>query len=251
MARLTRLPPGRWSDAVRAGLEAMIGAHGAGAAGYDPNRPPVAAFDWDNTCITGDIGEACLRRIDAEARPGVWREYERLCREQGDAIGYRFCAEVVGGRHEHALRAWTGAVIADCLRSGEIVERPEIRDLIWTLQRAGWEVWIVSASASPLVEVFAQRYGVPANRVVGMDLRRDEDGTLHEEVVGPVTYRGGKVEAIDLRVGRRPTFAVGDAPTDLEMLASAAYALVFDRGHPLLARAAREAGWWVQAPFQA
>jgi phosphoserine phosphatase len=43
-----------------AGLEAAIGRHGRGGAAYDAARPPLAVFDWDNTCIYNDIGDAAF-----------------------------------------------------------------------------------------------------------------------------------------------------------------------------------------------
>jgi HAD superfamily phosphoserine phosphatase-like hydrolase len=241
-----RLSPGRWDPDVRQRLVELIAARGQASSS---NLAPIATFDWDNTCIRGDIGEAALRRLEHDGNPGVYERYERLCREHGDAVGYRYCAEVIGGRDELAMRQWTLSIIDDALRSGEIVEREEIRELFWVLERHGWQVWVVSASATPLVEAFGQRYGVPASRVIGMDLRRDAAGHVHPEVVGPVTYRGGKVEAIDARIGRRPDLAVGDAPTDLEMLASARHALVIDRGHALLRAEATRNGWWTQPAF--
>jgi phosphoserine phosphatase len=46
-----------WPDDARARLEAVIAAHGRGAAGYDAAQPPVAVFDWDNTTARGDVGD--------------------------------------------------------------------------------------------------------------------------------------------------------------------------------------------------
>lgn len=46
-----------WPDAARARIEAVIAAHGRGTAGFDPARPPVAVFDWDNTSARGDVGD--------------------------------------------------------------------------------------------------------------------------------------------------------------------------------------------------
>lgn len=48
---------GEWDGPNRERLEALIGREGRGAKGYDPSRPPVAVFDWDNTSIIGDVQE--------------------------------------------------------------------------------------------------------------------------------------------------------------------------------------------------
>lgn len=246
----TRPPPpagelltGRWLPEVRTPLLALVTAPHAGA-------PPVCVLDWDNTCIRGDIGEAMLAWLDAADGGDRMGRYEAMLVDQGERAAYVWCAEVLGGRTEVALRtlawhAWSGG-----LASGDLAERPEIRELMWILQRCGWDVWIVSASHEALVEVAAQRYGIPAGRVVGMRLAIDEQGVLLPRVEEPVTYREGKVRAIEARIGRRPALAVGDAETDLDMLEQATHQLLIDRGDPDLRARAEAAGWWLQPAFE-
>ncbi len=50
-----------WPAPAAATINAYIAGHGAAARGYDPRRPPVAVFDWDNTVIYNDIGAATVR----------------------------------------------------------------------------------------------------------------------------------------------------------------------------------------------
>lgn len=47
-----------WYGDNRAALDDMILAHGNQGDDYDPANPPVAVFDWDNTMIKNDIGDA-------------------------------------------------------------------------------------------------------------------------------------------------------------------------------------------------
>jgi hypothetical protein len=47
-----------WHGNNRDRLDAMLFEHGAASASYDAARKPVAAFDWDNTVIKNDIGDA-------------------------------------------------------------------------------------------------------------------------------------------------------------------------------------------------
>lgn len=49
-----------WHGDNRQRLDALIAQRGAGSAGYDAARRPVATFDWDNTVIRNDIGDATL-----------------------------------------------------------------------------------------------------------------------------------------------------------------------------------------------
>lgn len=52
-----RLPAGGWAPANHRALEAWLES----VANRDWETAPVAVFDWDNTCIYNDIGEATFR----------------------------------------------------------------------------------------------------------------------------------------------------------------------------------------------
>jgi phosphoserine phosphatase len=61
-----------WLPENRARLDALLRARGATSPGYDPAHRPVATFDWDNTMMRNDIGDATLAwmlRHDAILQP--------------------------------------------------------------------------------------------------------------------------------------------------------------------------------------
>jgi phosphoserine phosphatase len=151
-------------------------------------------------------------------------------------------------------------------------------DLLRTLQAAGFDVWVVSASPHHVVVPFARRLGVPPDRVIGVQTLHDDDGTLTPRLAGcgPVadgegslmTFREGKrcwinkiifgddsAAALHSRAGgqRRQLFVAGDATTDLEMLQDASeLRLVVDRHKPeLMCHALSGSGgeWLVQPTF--
>ena len=234
---------GRWNADVRTALLRLITAPHEGEA-------PVCVLDWDNTCIRGDVGEAALAWLDAADGGHRLAHYEAMIAEHGKRAAYIWCAEAVAGRTETALRTLAWHLWSGGLAAGTLAERPEMRELMWVLQRYGWDVWIVSASQATLVEVAAQRYGISAARVVGMSPPAGADGVLQPDLEGPPTYREGKVQAIEAEIGRTPALAVGDAETDLEMLEQAEHALLIDRGDADLRARAQGAGWWVQPAFE-
>lgn len=136
--------------------------------------------------------------------------------------------------------------------------RPEMVELCAALVGRGVTPLVVSASHEVLVATICERrFGIAAAQVRGV---RHEGGLL----VGPMTGRGGKVEAFrGLVAGRgapagvRPLLCAGDSVGDLELLAGAAdLRLIFDRGQPALqalVRAAAAAGdrrSLLQAPFE-
>jgi phosphoserine phosphatase len=49
-----------WDSFNRAQIEKLIARCGKGSPSYNPDKPPYAVFDWDNTSIFLDIGEAVL-----------------------------------------------------------------------------------------------------------------------------------------------------------------------------------------------
>lgn len=233
----------RWTDAVHQGLQNMLTHYGRPL-----DERPLAVFDWDNTCINGDIGEAVLRHLDTSHHPGCVARYLELCETYDKTVGYRFCAQTLGGMSTREAEVMVNTVIDRHLAAGTIKPRPEIEALMHAMTASGWDVWIVTASAEPIVRAFAPRYNQPRDRVIGAHLAV-EDGVIQPRLAGPLTYRQGKVDAIDQRIGRRPTFAAGDALTDFEMMHAAPHALLFDRGDAEMMHAAEKQGWWVQPPF--
>jgi len=285
---------------------------------------PIAVFDFDQTCIFGDIGELFshylidtlayrydldefwelidLRdgrdriraQVDAlQKMDPVRREksdiYQEYLAEMGAVYGRKYAREGAAACYEWAVRLHVGMSPAEIYRlsliainrelqapigvetrqtpQGERVEinrgirvHAEIRQLIRALERAGVDVWIVSASNRWTVEVFAQRaFGVAPQRVLGNQLYRQSaagqplrlcespSDLLGSTTCLPVVYRQGKVDIIRQEVGQRPALAFGDTTTDFEMLADASeLAVLIDRGNPSVRAEAQARGWTLQ-----
>ncbi|MCF3146723.1 HAD family hydrolase [Streptomyces platensis] len=118
------------------------------------------------------------------------------------------------------------------------------RDLIGTLKKAGFDVYIVSASAEPLVRAWAPGVGIDRDHTIGIrNLVRDGKLTTGVQGCGDVkdtngevlTYIDGKRCWINQEIfhvkgakawqqqGRahRPAFAAGDADTDVTFVGDA------------------------------
>jgi len=54
------IAPGNWDSFNRGRLNQLIAEYGKGSKDYNPQKPPYAVFDWDNTCIFLDVEEATL-----------------------------------------------------------------------------------------------------------------------------------------------------------------------------------------------
>lgn len=151
-----------------------------------------------------------------------------------------------------------------------------IAELIAVLQDNGFDVWVVSASPQYVVEPFAARVGVAADRVIGIrtDIAQDGGLTTNFQACGPIgprenslmTFADGKrcwinqvILGIEGREAleraperRRPVFVAGDATTDVTMLRDATVLrLVFNRNKPELMCYAydNEDGRWLINPM--
>lgn len=276
----------------------------------DAQHPPVAVFDFDNTCIQNDIGEAFHRYMAtellydldgeflAQLHPDDGREriaslwaahktspddeavrsalrlaiiaaYDRHMAREGKGPTYQWQVTLLAGLHEAQVDAAARGCIEAALREPLGRERvaledglrvelcygvrryPEIEALMRLLERHGVEVWICSASSRWIVAPLAERFGIPAERVLSAEVEVDAvTRRLSARSMRPHAFSAGKVELIDQRIGYRPLLCVGDSMTDLEMLqASRGEVLVIDRGDVALREIADEAGWLVQPAF--
>lgn len=270
----------------------------------------VAVFDFDNTCILGDIGELyshflideLLYRYDleafwelideadgrdtirelahaaldlSEAERHTSEVYERYLAEMGALYGRKLVRDGKANTYAWAILLHVGISELDMktfsqrtidlelkrpvgvetrqTSRGENVRinrgmRPfdEIARLMRSLERRGFEVWIVSASNRWSVETFGAHFGIANERVIGNDVYV-EYGVLTDELVPPALFRRGKVDAIEREIGVPPTLVFGDSDTDYDMMATARGAgVVIDHGNAIMRAGAEEHGWVIQ-----
>ncbi len=240
--------------------------------GFDPRGPnPVfapaltARFAAFETSAPGAARERLQREIVYGVLAGYYRAWEQGGgRPEACAYLVRLLQGfTVGEANELARAAFqAGQREAVCVRrfadeagSGPPFEepagirlRPAIQDMVTRLRAAGFDLWVVSASAKRLVEAGAALYGIAPDHVIGMQ-SEENAGRLGTRVVPPITYGPGKVEAIRAVIGRMPALAFGDAETDFEMLRAAAQAILIDRGNETLNARCRAAGILIQPRF--
>jgi phosphoserine phosphatase len=95
---------------------------------------------------------------------------------------------------------------------------PAIQQLIHTLQRHGFEVWVVSASPEFVYQGFvSQALGIPVTHVIGIK-SVVKNGITTDEIIPPIAQADGKVDAIATRIKAQPLFAAGNSKDDIEML---------------------------------
>ncbi|MFF8837725.1 HAD family hydrolase [Streptomyces sp. NPDC015130] len=335
-----------WYGDNKARIDALIAEHceNRGTGKGSGRKKPLAVFDWDNTVIKNDVGDATfywLLRNDRIRPPrgGDWSTTSRhLTPEAATALGDACptgtrtlptstdtrCADellavygtgaTTGGKtafagHDHRrmepqyawlaqlLRGWTtrqvesfaaaartenlaapqGATqrVGTAQVTGWIRYYEQQRDLIGTLRRAGFDVWIVSASPEPVVDVWAKGVGVDPSHALGIR-NTTEHGRLTAHLKGCGTVRDGEDEMITYIDGkrcwinqeilgvrgpaaervqpaaRRQVFAAGDSDTDISFLRDATgLRLVLNRNkNELMCRAYENGdGRWLVNPM--
>lgn len=187
-------------------------------------------------------------------------------------------ASYAGSARREALAAPVGATRTLGTRTVPAYVRyyDQQRDLIRTLKRAGLEVYVVSAGAEPVTEVWSRAVGVDAAHTIAIRSVLDRQGriTVRNEGCGGVpATRGAVIPYIDGKRcwinqeiygvqgaaawqrqpwKRRPALAAGDADTDVTFVGDATGAhLVINRNKPeLMCRAYDDAdGHWLVNPM--
>lgn len=256
---------GRWTDENRAFMERLL------ARKHNP--PPIAIFDWDNTCVNGDTADMVFHQLcrdltfkfDApgfvdwieelpvptrilecyesyrarpspEHRAALKFEFERtrwtLHNSKDDNQAWAWDSGAFVGWKPTQVREYTRRTIARELAQPLHVERlgeldiprglrlrPEMHELVYEMQRAGWQVYIITASPQWEIEAFAERYFIPSHHVIGMR-RAIVDGRITAQIEPPVSWGDGKLDAYQMFITRErpPNFATGDSVGDWKLL---------------------------------
>ncbi|MFJ3965724.1 haloacid dehalogenase-like hydrolase [Streptomyces sp. NPDC090036] len=341
--------PGWYGD-NQARLQQLIDQYGS----CNPYRPggarPVAVFDWDNTVVKNDVGDATMFWLLRNGRirqpaAGDWSTTSRhltpaatgaladacaalarpgaplptataagtACADEINSVygtaatragapafagwdrrttdpSYAWLAQLMQGWTAREIRGFAAAARTENLAApvgatqqvgsgtatGWVRYYDQQRDLVKGLQKAGFDVWISSASPQPVVEVWAKDVGIKADRVIGIRNTTTRAGkfTPHLQGCGSVrdgadtmiTYIDGKrcwinKEIFGIRgaaaekvqpAARRHVFAAGDSDTDISFLRDAtALRLVVNRNkNELMCRAYDNSdGRWIVNPM--
>lgn len=313
-----------WYGTNRHFLNTLISQYGTKSSAYNALHKPVAAFDWDNTMMKNDIGEATLlwmvshgllKRPKSFSKMNPWLTtnalkelakncdgnssylpthdkplcadsilniYHNLPLENGTASWkaspdperifppYFFYAQLFAGYTPEEISKFTTKALEYNL-SNKIGATQKVgsknypayvriytamKNLVSVLQHNGFDVWIISASIQPSVEVVAAKAGISKDHVIGIRQMLDNEGKITDSFQGCGTFPDGNKQIISNRLGKRcwlnkvvfklndsqqlhtPTpiiFAAGDSAGDLVFLKDARGGkLVINKNNPEL-----------------
>ncbi len=211
--------------------------------------PRLAVFDCDGTLWSGDAGE---RFFDWELKRGVFSDdVARWARARyadylaGKVSEEDMCGEMVqmhkGLREDDVLR------LSREFFEENFVARifPEMRQLIFELQKSGCDVWAVSSTNEWTIREAMKHFGIPPERILAAAVNV-ENGVITDRLIR-VPSGIGKPQAILEVIGRPPDAAFGNSRWDAEMLRIARYAVAVNP-NPDLEKLAREREWTVYWP---
>lgn len=94
-------------------------------------------------------------------------------------------------------------------------------DLLGALTERNFDIWVVSGSNKWSVEPVFRRFGIPLDRIIGIDLEV-RDGLLTDRAETPLPIRAGKIDALRRRTLLVPLLAASDSKNDIPLLLLAA-----------------------------
>ena len=269
-----------WNPRVKAKLNQLIQSQRGKAL-------PVV-FDFDNTLLCRDIGEATLgvmaksgtltvKNIPIGITPiavqgqNIADIYEKLLdstkHHSADKApylnAYAWTVQIMAGHTPQEIVDATAIAYGNGTPSSDVKKPylyPEMVELVAELRKAGFDVWVISASnvwsvrwmvTSPLNALLQKRgvqNGIPADHVIGINtLLEGPDAKLYKDqfltqenpsygagefaelskyrlstqIVHPLSASYGKAAIILERIGKTPYLVAGDSPNDHGMLSMA------------------------------
>lgn len=236
-------------------------------------RPGLAAFDFDNTVIKNDLGEAIMQGLlqnglvhlkedfasffpnQQQAREifkqkqentslfanYVWQEYERIRKEKGLEAGYRWSSFLFSGMTEAELKDFSRRIWLKANQQQEIYPYPAIMSLFALLKQNNWQIKIITASPQICIQSAAAEIGISTEHIIGMQLELDQN-YFSSQIIEPYTYGSGKVKRLQQLYQKNADLAFGDSINDFPLLQSAKLGVLLDRGKDddLVARCQQE-----------
>jgi phosphoserine phosphatase len=212
-------------------------------------QPSIAVFDCDGTLWSGDAGadffyweieRGLVRRETGEWARARYKEYEA-----GKVSEEQMCGEMVTinrGISSEILKRAASEFFE------EVVSRrifPEMQELTLRLAEQGCELWAVSSTNSWVVEVGAERFGIPRERILAACVHV-ENGCATDRLIRVPT---DELKAVVIRevIGEPMEAVFGNSVHDQAMLEMARYPFCINP-NPDLEQVARERGWPVYWP---
>jgi phosphoserine phosphatase len=212
-------------------------------------KPSIAVFDCDGTLWSGDAGADFfyweIERGIVSPEMAQWAHGRYDGYKAGDVSEEQICGEMVtmnrGVSHEKLRRA--AADFFDEVVAHRVF--PELQELTGRLTEQGCELWAVSSTNDWVVEVGAERFGIPRERILAACVHIDNGAATDRLIRVPTD----ELKAVAIRevIGKPMEVVVGNSVHDQAMLELAKWPFCVNP-NPDLEQIAQERGWPVYRP---
>ncbi len=239
---------------------------------FTKKENPFAIFDFDNTCIINDVGEAmfhylCKNKLlkdfsllgennnDADYHEQVFNAYHNLLADGEIKEAYILYAQSFSGFSPEEAEIATRAAIeaeGDTITTVElygrtiahgIVLNPATIELFELVKSMGIDVWVVTASVEESVKVAMKYFNLDA-KLIGVRPMVKE-GKLTKELQMPASIIEGKVDCMRTYISKEaPLMVVDDSMTGIALLETANIKVAVNRGNALT-KEAQKRGWFI------
>lgn len=215
-------------------------------------RRPAVFFDLDKTLVAGSSGIYWARAAAAQGllsrrqlAADLWTNVKFRMHGSTDETTQRVwdrVGEMIAGQRVRDFERLSPRVLAGVLPR----VYPRMLALAWEHQDAGRPIYIVTASSQETAEMIAAVLHFDGGVGAPLEVR---DGHYTGRLSGPMTYREGKVMALE-RLAERDgldlarSWAYSDSESDLPMLRAVAHPVAVNPDRTLASVAADE-GWEV------
>jgi phosphoserine phosphatase len=212
-------------------------------------EPKIAVFDCDGTLWSGDSGMAFFYweieqgLITPEVAEAAGKRYEMY--NAGNVDELTICGEMVQIHRGVSLAKLRGAAKVFFAEHVEKNIFAEMKELTSRLAEQGCELWAVSSTNNWVVEVGAEKFGIPAERVLAATV--DTDGDVASDRLLRVPTGELKATAIREYIKQSPDAVFGNSMHDFHMLEIARDAYAVNPNADLVPRA-KERGWTIYWP---
>jgi len=212
-------------------------------------HPSIAVFDCDGTLWSGDAGADFfyweIERGIVTPEVGKWAKQRYAEYKAGAVSEVQICGEMVTMNRgvsnlamQQAAREFFDEVVSHSIF-------PELQELTYKLTKQGCELWAVSSTNDWVVEVGAERFGIPRERILAACVEI-ENGLATDRLIRVPTDEL-KVVAIHEVIGKPMEAVFGNSVHDQAMLEIARWPFCVNP-NPDLEQVAQERGWPVYRP---
>jgi len=216
-----------------------------GSPDFVPVAERIATFDNDGTLsvehpMYTQLAFALDRVKELAPKHPEWKEkqpFKAVLDNDMKALGksgMKGLMEIIAASHAGMSAEAFEVIVTEWIKTAkhprfhklypELIYQPMV-ELIAYLQANNFKTFIVSAGGVEFIRPWAsEAFGIPPYRIVGSSIKTkyiwkdDKAVILREPAVNFVDDKAGKPVAINLHIGMRPIFAVGNSDGDYEML---------------------------------